>query len=206
MEITIITQAFPYFCAVNEPVKLVILVSGKGSNARNLVSYFKKNQHVIVCGIVSSKQNPALESYCAENQLFYEECYPWNEARILPVLDKTGIDVVVLAGFLKKISSEFIASFPNRMINIHPSLLPKYGGAGMYGQRVHEAVFSNKESNTGITIHLVNEHYDEGEILVQHACAVDPNDTPTTIESKVHQLEHRFFPKAVEQYCLSLKR
>jgi phosphoribosylglycinamide formyltransferase-1 len=191
---------------VKEPVKLVILVSGKGSNARNLVSYFKKNQHVIVCGIVSSKQNPALESYCAENQLFYEECYPWNEERILPVLDKTGIDVVVLAGFLKKISSEFIASFPNRMINIHPSLLPKYGGAGMYGQRVHEAVFSNKEPNTGITIHLVNEHYDEGEILVQHACAVDPNDTPTTIESKVHQLEHRFFPKAVEQYCLSLKR
>jgi phosphoribosylglycinamide formyltransferase-1 len=206
MGITIITPAFPYFCAVKEPVKLVILVSGKGSNARNLVSYFKKNQHVIVCGIVSSKQNPALESYCAENQLFYEECYPWNEERILPVLDKTGIDVVVLAGFLKKISSEFIASFPNRMINIHPSLLPKYGGAGMYGQRVHEAVFLNKESNTGITIHLVNEHYDEGEILVQHACAVDPNDTPTTIESKVHQLEHRFFPKAVEQYCLSLKR
>jgi len=206
MGITIITQAFPYFCAVKEPVKLVILVSGKGSNARNLVSYFKKNQHVIVCGIISSKQNPALESYCAENQLFYEECYPWNEERILPVLDKTGIDVVVLAGFLKKISSTFIASFPNRMINIHPSLLPKYGGAGMYGQRVHEAVFSNKESNTGITIHLVNEHYDEGEILVQHACAVDPNDTPTTIESKVHQLEHRFFPKAVEQYCLSLKR
>lgn len=206
MGITIITQAFPYFCAVKEPIKLVIFVSGKGSNARNLVSYFKKNQHVIVCGIVSSKQNPALESYCAENQLFYEECYPWNEERILPVLDKTGIDVVVLAGFLKKISSEFIASFPNRMINIHPSLLPKYGGAGMYGQRVHEAVFSNKESNTGITIHLVNEHYDEGEILVQHACAVDPNDTPTTIESKVHQLEHRFFPKAVEQYCLSLKR
>jgi phosphoribosylglycinamide formyltransferase-1 len=206
MGITIITQAFPYFCAVKEPVKLVILVSGKGSNARNLVSYFKKNQHVIVCGIVSSKQNPALESYCAENQLFYEECYPWNEERILPVLDKTGIDVVVLAGFLKKISSTFIASFPNRMINIHPSLLPKYGGAGMYGQRVHEAVFSDKESNTGITIHLVNEHYDEGEILVQHACAVDPNDTPTTIESKVHQLEHQFFPKAVEQYCLSLKR
>ena len=206
MGITIITQAFPYFCAVKEPVKLVILVSGKGSNARNLVSYFKKNQHVIVCGIISSKQNPALESYCAENQLFYEECYPWNEERILPVLDKTGIDVVVLAGFLKKISSTFIASFPNRMINIHPSLLPKYGGAGMYGQRVHEAVFSNKESNTGITIHLVNEHYDEGEILVQHACAVDPDDTPTTIESKVHQLEHQFFPKAVEQYCLSLKR
>jgi len=206
MGITIITQAFPYFCAVKEPVKLVILVSGKGSNARNLVSYFKKNQHVNVCGIVSSKQNPALESYCAENQLFYEECYPWNEERILPVLDKTGIEVIVLAGFLKKISSEFIASFPNRMINIHPSLLPKYGGAGMYGQRVHEAVFSNKESNTGITIHLVNEHYDEGEILVQHACAVDPHDTPTTIESKVHQLEHQFFPKAVEQYCLSLKR
>jgi folate-dependent phosphoribosylglycinamide formyltransferase PurN len=95
MGITIITQAFPYFCAVKEPVKLVILVSGKGSNARNLVSYFKKNQHVIVCGIVSSKQNPALESYCAENQLFYEECYPWNEERILPVLDKTGIEVIV---------------------------------------------------------------------------------------------------------------
>jgi phosphoribosylglycinamide formyltransferase-1 len=76
----------------------------------------------------------------------------------------------------------------------------------MYGQRVHEAVFSNKEPNTGITIHLVNEHYDEGKILVQHACSLHPNDTPATIESKVHQLEHQFFPKAVEQYCLSLKR
>jgi phosphoribosylglycinamide formyltransferase-1 len=159
-----------------------------------------------VCGIVSSKQNPDLAAYCVENQLFYEECCPWNEERILPVLEKTGIEVVVLAGFLKKISSAFIASFPNRIINIHPSLLPKYGGAGMYGQRVHEAVFSNKEPNTGITIHLVNEHYDEGKILVQHACALHPNDTPATIESKVHQLEHQFFPKAVEQYCLSLKR
>jgi len=206
MGITIITQAFPYFCAVKEPIKLVIFVSGKGSNARNLVSYFNKNQHVVVCGIVSSKQNPDLAAYCIENQLFYRECYPWDEARILPVLEETGIEVVVLAGFLKKISSAFIASFPNRIINIHPSLLPKYGGAGMYGQRVHEAVFSNKESNTGITIHLVNEHYDEGKILVQHACSLHPNDTPATIESKVHQLEHQFFPKAVEQYCLSLKR
>jgi phosphoribosylglycinamide formyltransferase-1 len=191
---------------VKEPIKLVIFVSGKGSNARNLVSYFNKNQQVVVCGIVSSKQNPDLSAYCVENQLFYKECYPWDEERILPVLEKTGIEVVVLAGFLKKISSAFVASFPNRIINIHPSLLPKYGGAGMYGLRVHEAVFSNKEPNTGITIHLVNEHYDEGEILVQHACALHPNDTPATIESKVHQLEHQFFPKAVEQYCLSLKR
>ena len=206
MGITIITQAFPYFCAVKESIKLVILISGKGSNARNLVNYFKKNQHVRVCGIVSSKQNQELASYCTENQLFYKECYPWDEEQILPVLEKTGIEVVVLAGFLKKISSTFIASFPNRIINIHPSLLPKYGGAGMYGQRVHEAVFANKETNTGITIHLVNEHYDEGKILVQHACALDPNDTPATIESKVHQLEHQYFPNAVEQYCLSLKR
>ena len=84
--------------------------------------------------------------------------------------------------------------------------MPKYGGAGMYGLRVHEAVYANKESNTGITVHLVNEHYDEGEILVQHDCAVHPEDTPATIEVKVQQLEHQFFPKAVEQYCLSLKR
>ena len=206
MGITIITQAFPYFCAVKEPIKLVIFVSGKGSNARNLVSYFNKNQHVVVCGIVSSKQNPDLAAYCVENQLFYKECYPWDEERILPVLEKTGIEVVVLAGFLKKISSAFIASFPNRIINIHPSLLPKYGGAGMYGRRVHEAVFANKESNTGITVHVVNEQYDEGEILIQHECAVHSDDTPATIEAKVQELEHQFFPSAVEHYCLSLKR
>lgn len=191
---------------MKELIKLVVLISGKGSNARNLVDYFKKNQDVRVCGMISSKQNQELAIYCSENQLFYTECSPWDEARILPILDKTGCDVVILAGFLKKISPAFIAKFPNRIINIHPSLLPKYGGAGMYGRRVHEAVFSNKELNTGITVHLVNEHYDEGEILTQHDCAVDPNDTPAMIEAKVQQLEHQFFPKAVEQYCLSLKR
>ena len=206
MGITIITQAFPYFCAVKEPIKLVILISGKGSNARNLVNYFKKNQYMRVRGIVSSKQNQELASYCTENQLFYTECCPWDEARVLPILDKIGCEVVILAGFLKKISPAFIATFPHRIINIHPSLLPKYGGAGMYGRRVHEAVFANKESNTGITVHLVNEHYDEGEIIVQHDCTVHPEDTPATIEAKVQQLEHQFFPKAVEQYCLSLKR
>ena len=206
MGITIITQAFPYFCAVKEPIKLVILISGKGSNARNLVNYFKKHPEAQVCGVLSSKQNPEMESYCIGNQLFYHEFAPWNEAQALDVLMSHGCDVVILAGFLKKISTEFITSFSNRIINIHPSLLPKYGGAGMYGRRVHEAVFANKESNTGITVHVVNEQYDEGEILIQHECAVHSDDTPATIEAKVQELEHQFFPSAVEHYCLSLKR
>ena len=193
MGITIITQAFHYFCAVKEPIKLVILISGKGSNARNLIQYFENDLGVNVCGVISSKPNPEMESYCIENQLFYNEFTPWNEANALDLLTSHACDLVILAGFLKKISAAFIAAFPNRIINIHPSLLPKYGGAGMYN-----------EPKTGISVHLVNEHYDEGKILEQHECAVQPDDTPAMIEAKVQQLEQQFFPKAIEQYCLSL--
>ena len=206
MGITIITQAFHYFCAVKEPIKLVILISGKGSNARNLIQYFENDLGVNVCGVISSKPNPEMESYCIENQLFYKEFTPWNEANALDLLTSHACDLVILAGFLKKISAACIAAFPNRIINIHPSLLPKHGGAGMYGRRVHEAVFTNNEPKTGISVHLVNEHYDEGEILEQHECAVQPDDSPAMIEAKVQQLEHQFFPKAIENYCLSLKR
>jgi phosphoribosylglycinamide formyltransferase-1 len=206
MGITIITQAFHYFCAVKEPIKLVILISGKGSNARNLVNYFKQHLEARVYGVLSSKQNPEMESYCIENQLFYQEFTPWNEAQALDVLKSQGYGAVILAGFLKKISAEFITSFSNRIINIHPSLLPKYGGSGMYGRRVHEAVFTNRETKTGITIHLVNEHYDEGEILEQHECTIQADDTPIMIAAKVQELEYQFFPSAVEHYCLSLKR
>lgn len=205
MGITITKQAFTYFCAVKEPLNLVILISGKGSNARNLIQYFEDDLTVNVCGVISSKQNPEMESYCIENQLFYNEFTPWNESNALDLLTSHACDVVILAGFLKKISADFIASFSSRIINIHPSLLPKYGGVGMYGRRVHEAVCANRETKTGITIHIVNEYYDEGEILVQHECVVHTEDTPATIEAKVQQLEHQFFPKAVKQFCLTLK-
>lgn len=204
MGITINTQAFRYFCTVKEPIKLIIFISGKGSNARNLVRYFKKHEQIQVHGIISSKQNPELFSYCAENQLFYAEYAPWDEAPQLALLNTIGCDLIVLAGFLKKISPSLVAAYPNRIINIHPSLLPKYGGAGMYGRRVHEAVHEHQETQTGITIHLVNEHYDEGKILEQHTCTLATEDTPNDIEAKVRELELAFFPKAIESYCLSL--
>ncbi|MFM7595987.1 MAG: formyltransferase family protein [Flavobacteriales bacterium] len=189
---------------MKEPIKLIIFISGKGSNARNLVRYFKKHKQIQVHGIISSKQNPELFSYCAENQLFYAEYATWDEAPLLALLNTIGCDLIVLAGFLKKISPSLVAAYPNRIINIHPSLLPKYGGAGMYGRRVHEAVHKHQETQTGITIHLVNEHYDEGKILEQHTCTLASEDTPNDIEAKVRELELAFFPKAIESYCLSL--
>lgn len=117
---------------------------------------------------------------------------------LLSKLQEEKIDWVILAGFLLKIPDELIRAFPNRMVNIHPALLPKYGGKGMYGMHVHEAVKAGGDTETGITIHLVNEHYDEGKIIFQAATSLSAEDTPETIAQKVHALEHRYFPEVID--------
>ena len=122
----------------------------------------------------------------------------------MSLLEKYRIDFIVLAGFLLFVPSEVIARYPGRIVNIHPSLLPRHGGKGMYGDRVHEAVLAAGDKETGITIHYVNEHYDEGEIIFQAKVPVLPGDTPHDIATRVHELEYRYYPEAVETLCRSL--
>ena len=122
-----------------------------------------------------------------------------SDGTILNKINKIKPDLIVLAGFLLKFPGSIIEAFPNKIINIHPALLPKYGGKGMYGMNVHKAVIENKEKESGITIHFVNEEYDKGEIILQEKCTVDSYDTPETLAKKIHGLEYTYFPKAIEK-------
>ena len=180
-----------------------MFISGNGSNARNLINFFSQNTAIKPSLVLSSRLNPNMEQYCVDNQVNYAEIVPWEEPAAVQLLQHHSIDVIVLAGFLKKVGDELLQLFPNRIINIHPALLPNYGGKGMYGRYVHEAVWRAKETESGITIHLVNEHYDEGAILKQYRCPLGPNDSPIDIENKVRELELRYLPTAVAEFCRS---
>ena len=129
----------------------------------------------------------------------------WADAtHILTLLHEQQIDFIVLAGFLAHIPDALLHAYPNRIVNIHPSLLPKFGGKGMYGNKVHEAVVTAGETESGITIHYLNEHYDEGQIIAQYRCPVMPNDTPQDVATRVHALEYEYYPKVIEQLLIAL--
>lgn len=186
---------------------IAIFASGTGSNARKIIEYFKQSPEVRVALVVSNKKDAGVLDIAKEHgiptriinrQTFYES------EEILDVLRIHHIDVVVLAGFLWLVPSYLVRAFPQRMVNIHPALLPRHGGKGMYGIHVHEAVKSAGDSETGITIHFVNEHYDEGDFVFQERCAVDPGDSPSDIARKVLQLEHRYFPEVIARIVASL--
>jgi phosphoribosylglycinamide formyltransferase-1 len=183
---------------------IVIFASGNGSNAENIAHYFHKHDNVSIQLIVSNKkdafvlkraQKLAIEAWVIDKKMLY------NSMIVLDRLKTMKIDLIVLAGFLWLIPNNLVECFSNRIINIHPALLPKYGGKGMYGMRVHEAVLANKEKVTGITIHYVNQHYDEGDIIFQQSCLLNPEDTVEDIANKVHQLEYKWFAKVIEK-CL----
>ena len=181
---------------------IALFASGNGSNALNLISYFKENDSINVRVLVCNKADAPIvqkaKDLGIEVLLFDNESFE-NGLTVLQELDYREIEWIVLAGFLRKIPINMIRKFPNNIINIHPSLLPKYGGKGMYGNYVHSAVLENKEKESGITVHLVNEEFDSGEILAQFQVAVDENDTIETLAKKIHILEHENFPKVVEQ-------
>lgn len=181
---------------------IALFASGNGSNALNLISYFKENDSINVRVLVCNKADAPIvqkaKDLGIEVLLFDNESFE-NGLTVLQELDYREIEWIVLAGFLRKIPINMIRKFPNNIINIHPSLLPKYGGKGMYGNYVHAAVLENKEKESGITVHLVNEEFDSGEILAQFQVAVDENDTIDTLAKKIHILEHENFPKVVEQ-------
>lgn len=183
---------------------IAIFASGKGSNAKAIIEYFNKhNDNIEICLVVSNKEDAGVLEIARENKI--PTCVLSKEQLnkqeyLMPILEKAQIDLIVLAGFLLLVPSYLVKSFPNRIINIHPALLPKYGGKGMYGMKVHETVFQNKEAETGITIHFVNEQYDEGEYILQKKVAITSTDTPETIAFKVQQLEHEWFPKAIAEF------
>ena len=184
-------------------LKIAIFLSGSGSNARNICTYFQNHEKIEVALLLSNKENSGAKAIGEDFEIPYfiftrEQFYHTNE--VISKLEQNKISTLVLAGFLWLIPENLLEKYPNQIINIHPALLPNYGGKGMHGMHVHEAVFTNKEKESGITIHLCNEKYDEGRILFQKSVAIDEHDTPETIQQKVLQLEHTYFPKAIEDF------
>jgi phosphoribosylglycinamide formyltransferase 1 len=181
--------------------KIVLLASGAGSNVENIIKYFVSKPTVQIASVFCNNPTAKVIDRAIENHVPVV-VFAKEELKSDVVLDKlTALepDLIVLAGFLLQLPSVLIAAFPSKIINIHPALLPKYGGKGMYGQFVHQAVLDNNEKETGITVHFVNEHYDEGELIFQKSIAVDDCTTAEEIATKVHALEHEFFPKIIQQ-------
>lgn len=183
------------------PLKIALFASGSGSNAENIVNYFSGSQKFTFPLIISNKKDAYVHERAQKlhvpSYTFTKEDFVSGQP-ILKFLKEHNIDFIVLAGFLLKIPEVLIEAFPNKIINIHPALLPKYGGKGMYGHHVHEAVATSGDTESGITIHYVNAQYDEGNIIFQAKCPVLPTDSPDMIAEKVHALEYEFFPKVIE--------
>ncbi len=182
--------------------RIVIFASGSGSNTENIIKYFQRAQFAeVVLVLCNNKDAKVLERAKVLNikTLCFSKDELSDSEGILKQLQKAKPDVIVLAGFLLKLPSNILKEFPNKVINIHPALLPKYGGKGMYGNHVHKAVLDNKEAETGITIHYVNENYDEGAIIFQKSVPLSENETIETIAEKVQNLEMKHFPKVIEK-------
>jgi phosphoribosylglycinamide formyltransferase-1 len=182
--------------------RITILASGAGSNAANIIDYFRSKEIADVVLIASNKSDAGVLQLAEKNDIpsiiLTKENFQFSNA-FNYMLESLHVDLVVLAGFLWKVPASMVALFPQRIINIHPSLLPKYGGKGMYGHFVHEAVHAAREKESGITIHWVNEHYDEGAIIAQFSTPISPEDSPQDIEKKVRALEIQWFPEVISE-------
>lgn len=187
---------------------LVIFASGNGSNAQNIIEYFNstssEESSAKVVRVICNRTNAYVLERAAKlgvpTSVITKEELSEGPQGILEILEKDSTDLIILAGYLLKIPDEVIAGYRGRIINIHPSLLPAYGGKGMYGSRVHEAVIAAGERVSGITIHLVDENYDSGKILFQAECPLLENDTPETLAGRIHELEYTHFPHIIEEY------
>ena len=182
--------------------KIALFASGNGTNVQRIAEYFAGSKDVCIKLIVCNKATAyvlerakilQIESLLVDKTTFYES------DEIVKKLQQLDIDLIVLAGFLWLIPENLIKAFPQKIINIHPALLPKYGGKGMYGMRVHEAVVANREAYSGITIHYVNQNYDEGTIIFQAKCAISSEDTAEDVAKKVHKLEYEWYAEVVER-------
>ena len=181
---------------------IAIFASGSGSNAQRLVEYLGNDHHINVSLILTNNQNAFVIERAKQLSIpcvVFTKTDLEQSEKLLGILAANKINWIILAGFLLKIPDYLIKVLPNHIINIHPALLPKYGGKGMYGSFVHEAVIANKETESGITIHYVNEVYDAGEIIFQANTSLDENDTPETLAAKIHLLEYEYFPVIVKE-------
>lgn len=192
-----------------EKYRIAIFASGTGTNAHKIIQHFKTHPTIevalIVCnkpgaGVLSIAENEGIPTLLIEKEPFF------RGDGYVPELQNAGIQFIVLAGFLWKIPQSLIEAYRLHIINIHPALLPKYGGKGMYGAFVHTAVLAAGEKESGITIHFVDEHYDHGDVIFQATCPVEPGDTPESLASRIHQLEHQHFPLIVEQVILAAQQ
>ena len=188
--------------------KIAIFASGSGSNAENIIQYFLSKPEISVdsvfCNVAEAYVLKRAEKYNVPTFLFNREDLK-NQEKVLQILQERQIDFIVLAGFLWLMPSFIVSAFPNRIINIHPALLPHHGGKGMYGMKVHEAVIAAGEKESGITIHYINNQYDKGDPIFQARCPVEAGETPESLAKKVHALEYAHFPRVIEEILQNLK-
>ena len=182
--------------------RIAIFASGAGSNAEKIIEYFKNHQTIGVALVVTNNSKAGVVAIAERNKipvLLIEKEQFFRGTAYLPELETFKINFIVLAGFLWKIPNPLITAFPFSIVNIHPALLPSYGGKGMYGINVHTAVMESGDKESGITIHFVDEHYDNGDIIFQDRCDISPSDTPQSLAQKVHDLEYEHYPRVIEQ-------
>ncbi len=186
-------------------IKLAIFASGSGTNAQQIIEHFRDSSFITVKHIFCNRKDAYVlaraQKFSIPSTVFSREDF-YHSPKISDKLQDDKIDYIILAGFLWLIPLNILKRFPDKIINIHPALLPKYGGKGMYGGFVHEAVIKNRESESGISIHFVNEKYDDGKIIFQAKCKVEKGDTAKDLAAKIHKLEHAHFPKVIEQVIL----
>lgn len=181
--------------------RIVIFASGSGTNAENLIKFFHNGQKAFVTLVLTNNPQAKVLDRCKTlgvSAISFNKTAFCNSRHVLEVLKACNPDIIVLAGFLWKFPKFILDEFPDRVINVHPALLPKYGGKGMFGMHIHEAVVAHNEPKTGITIHYVNEHYDEGTVIFQKTCDVVSSDSAEDVAAKIHALEMEYFPKVVE--------
>ncbi|PIF69663.1 phosphoribosylglycinamide formyltransferase [Flavobacterium sp. 2] len=180
--------------------KIIVFASGSGTNAENIIKHFANTKIAKVVSVFTNNASAKVIER-AKNHQIPVEIFSKNELlerNILQKIQKIDPDLIILAGFLLKFPENIIEHYPNKIINIHPALLPNYGGKGMYGMHIHRAIVNNKEKETGISIHYVNENYDEGAIIFQANVALTENDTPETVAEKIHELEQKHFPEIIQ--------
>ena len=181
--------------------RIVIFASGSGTNAENLIRFFQNNDNASVIQVLTNNPHAKVLERCKKlnvSALSFNKVAFTKTNHVLNILKNNNPDLIVLAGFLWKLPEFILKEFPDKVINIHPALLPKYGGKGMYGMHVHDAIVANKETETGITIHYVNKNYDEGAIIFQVKCEVKASDSAKNVAEKIHELEMEHFPRVVQ--------
>ena len=185
---------------VKSPIRIAVFASGSGTNAAAIIDYFKAKDDIEVSLVICNKPGAGVIERAFDRgvKTMLISKADIESQEVLEILQREKIDFVVLAGYLWLIPEYLVKAYPNRIVNIHPALLPNYGGKGMYGSKVHQAVIANGEKESGITIHLVNEKYDEGKTLFQASCPVETDDTPETLAQRIHALEHENFPRVIE--------